>query len=362
MKRVLVVEDDQAIRDNILDLLEAEGFAAGGAENGLVGVRWAREHPPDLIICDIMMPDLDGYGVLEELRRDAVTATIPFIFLTAKAEKSDLRRGMELGADDYLTKPFTRTELLNAIETRLAKQAAVIQKFQKKLDDLRSSITLSLPHELRTPLNGMLAGSSMLKDDLESLDRNDISAMAAIMYESAERLNRLILNYLLYAELELLMKDADVALALRKTRTDSVRTVIAKTAARVAQRAQREADLDVALEDAAVQISDAHLQKLAEELVENAFKFSKAGAPVRVTGRPDHNVYTWIVADNGRGMTAEQIADVGAYMQFGRKIHEQQGSGLGLTIAKRLAEIYGGELTVESVPGTRTTVRVILPA
>src|SRR4030067_5261 len=119
MKRVLVTEDDDAIRENILDLLEAEGYAVATAKNGLAGAQLAHDDLPDLIICDIMMPDLDGYGVLDELRKDPATATIPFIFLTAKADKSDVRRGMELGADDYLTKPFTRDELIKATETRL---------------------------------------------------------------------------------------------------------------------------------------------------------------------------------------------------------------------------------------------------
>jgi CheY-like chemotaxis protein len=91
-------------------------------KNGLIGALWAREHLPDLIICDVMMPELDGYGVLAALRQDPATATIPFIFLTAKADKVDLRQGMELGADDYLTKPFTTEELLGAIASRFAKQ------------------------------------------------------------------------------------------------------------------------------------------------------------------------------------------------------------------------------------------------
>lgn len=129
MTKILVIEDETPVRLNILELLEAEEFEVVGAENGMIGVLWALEYVPDLIVSDVMMPELDGYGVLATLREDPATATIPFIFLSAKADKSDLRQGMELGADDYLTKPFTRSELLQSIIARLEKQAAVVQQY-----------------------------------------------------------------------------------------------------------------------------------------------------------------------------------------------------------------------------------------
>ncbi|MBN1965567.1 MAG: response regulator, partial [Anaerolineae bacterium] len=106
MTRVLVIEDEEPIRENIIEILEMEEFEAVGAANGLLGVEAAQENPPDLIICDITMPGLDGYEVLLQLRQDTATASIPFVFLTARADRSFMRHGMELGADDYLTKPF----------------------------------------------------------------------------------------------------------------------------------------------------------------------------------------------------------------------------------------------------------------
>jgi EAL domain-containing protein (putative c-di-GMP-specific phosphodiesterase class I) len=131
MKKILVIEDDNLVRSNILELLNGEGFITVGAENGLVGLDLARGFTPDLIICDIMMPQLDGYGVLNRLRQDPTTSIIPFIFLTAKAGKAELRQGMTSGADDYVIKPFTRTELLSAIKARLAKQEVLIQSFSQ---------------------------------------------------------------------------------------------------------------------------------------------------------------------------------------------------------------------------------------
>ena len=141
MTKILVIEDEQLVRENILDLLEAEGFDGIGAENGHVGITWAWDCKPDLIICDVMMPELDGYDVLKLLRKEPATATIPFIFLTAKADKDDFRQGMQLGADDYLTKPFTSADLLGAIAVRLERKATIARQSEKKLEELRKSLT-----------------------------------------------------------------------------------------------------------------------------------------------------------------------------------------------------------------------------
>lgn len=129
MKKILVIEDEAPVRANIVELLTEENFNVISVENGFVGALWAQEHLPDLIICDVMMPEVDGYEVLSALREESMTATIPFIFLTAKADKTDIRQGMQLGADDYLTKPFTRGELLQAIATRFNKQQAIMQQY-----------------------------------------------------------------------------------------------------------------------------------------------------------------------------------------------------------------------------------------
>jgi EAL domain-containing protein (putative c-di-GMP-specific phosphodiesterase class I)/ActR/RegA family two-component response regulator len=129
MKKILVIEDEEIIRENILKLLKAEGFDVTGAENGAQGLNAAVSNLPDVIICDVMMPELDGYGVLMALRSNPVTATLPFVFLTGKAERSEMRQGMELGADDYLTKPFTKAELVGAISSRLKKQEAVAEHY-----------------------------------------------------------------------------------------------------------------------------------------------------------------------------------------------------------------------------------------
>jgi len=361
MKRILVVEDEVDIRDIIHDLLEAKGFQVLCADDGLAGLQLAREQLPDLIISDILMPKMDGYDMLDELRRDPVIATIPFIFLTARTNRSEIRRGMVLVSDDYLTKPFFPTDLYNAIESRFARQSIIARQFQKKMEELRQNITSALPHELRTPLTGILAGSALLRERYTGPANEDVYALADLMYQSAERLNRLVQNSLLYALLAVFRSDDKALAQMRASSITEAGSAIEAAARRVAKRAEREADLLVDAQSTRARILEEHFVKIVEELTDNAFKYSRVGSPVRVTSfNQDHDFQFWIT-DSGRGMSSAQIADVGAYAQFDRKLYEQQGTGLGLVLAKQLAEIYEGELSIDSKPGGPTTVHVILP-
>ncbi len=140
MKKILIIEDNDQVRENTAEILLLSDYEVITASNGKEGVEIAMAKHPDLIVCDIMMPVLDGYGVLHLLSKHEDTATIPFIFLTAKAEKADLRKGMEMGADDYLTKPFDGIELLNAIEVRLKKSEAMKQKLNTNTEELSAFI------------------------------------------------------------------------------------------------------------------------------------------------------------------------------------------------------------------------------
>ena len=132
MTKILVIEDELFVRENIVDLLEAEDFEVFSTENGIMGILWAQENIPDMVICDVMMPEMNGHEVLETMRNLPSLTLTPFIFLTAMADKGDMRQGMKLGADDYLTKPFTRTDLLSAINSRLVKQEKLMKQYNEE--------------------------------------------------------------------------------------------------------------------------------------------------------------------------------------------------------------------------------------
>ncbi|MGA7883955.1 MAG: response regulator transcription factor, partial [Terrimicrobiaceae bacterium] len=174
MKKILVIEDDPEMRRNLTTILRLEKFHPLAAENGRIGVELAKKEKPDLILCDVMMPELDGYGVIAALHADAGTVTIPFIFLTAKGEKPDVRAGMNLGADDYLTKPVAKTDLLAAIRSRLerATQQAV-PEFKPNFESAR-------------PLENVLGLTPRVAESLLWLAQGKTNAEIAIILGNSE--------------------------------------------------------------------------------------------------------------------------------------------------------------------------------
>ena len=357
-KKVLVIDDTEEIRMIITESLNLYGFVTMSADDGTTGVEMARKNMPDLIICDINMPNMDGYATLTALREEDTTATIPFIFLSGASDKLNMRRGMELGADDYLTKPFTHKELMAAVNARLEKQADLKRESDKKLDELRGNITMALPHELRTPLNGILGLANLMIDDYASMPPEEVLESAKFIHESAQRLHRLIENFLLHSQIELMASEKKKIETASNSTSLALDQAIPEVARKVSARFKRDADLVLEIAKGTLLIPADHFRKIVEELVDNAFKFSDAGKPVRVSTSTVGNNFSLTISDNGRGMTTEQLSSIGPHMQFDRKTYEQQGSGLGLIIAKRLTELLGGQMNLESQPAGGTNVRV----
>jgi len=365
MTTVLIIDDDHFVRDSICDLLNLEGFQTLTADNGTTGLYLATEHHPDLILCDIQIPDLDGYDLLKQLRQNHLTQSIPFIFLSARVAKTDQRLGMNLGADDYLTKPCSAADLLEAINSRLSKRHAIQSQTQQELENLRSSITLALPHELRTPLTGIVTSVELLRLLADAPTKEDLLEIADTIQSSSQKLYRLIQNYLLYAKLEVTRCDVTLQAAFQQGAVSHPSPLVASVAEQVARQYDRAADLVLQLDfeqpQYVVRCAGSDLEKILLELIDNAFKFSSQGSPVRVKGCVEAGFYVVEVRDMGRGMTEEHIALLGAYMQFNRRIYEQHGVGLGFAIAKRLVELWQGRLVVQSQPNCATVVRVSLP-
>jgi DNA-binding response OmpR family regulator/anti-sigma regulatory factor (Ser/Thr protein kinase) len=362
MTKILVIEDENDIREIISEILCAENYSVIEAEDGDIGVQLAQEELPDLVICDVMMPTVDGYGVLYSIRENASLQTVPFIFLTAKSSKTDVRLGMELGADDYLFKPFTRDELLGTVTTRLAKQVAVERKSQEKLDSLRDSVTSALPSELRSQLNTILSSSQFLIDNHALITSEDILERSQTIHQSGKRLYRLVQNFLLYSELRRIEKDPQqVKQFLKLDVQTATKSLLEEIAQKKAKQSNRVSDLQLELQPLTVAIAQSKLKKIFEELIDNAFKFSTTKTSVEIHTHSQDNQFQLFVIDNGRGMTAEQIANIGAYTQFDRDLYAREGSGLGLAIAKLLIELHGGELKIESIPNKQTIVHIILP-
>src|ERR1051325_6752989 len=316
MKKILVIDDEEWLREMVQLALSQKGYDVIEAGNGALGIEAARENFPDLILCYVTMEKMDGYRTLSALRNEATTASIPFILMTGLADNAGMRHGMELGADDYLPKPFTIDALYAAVEARLKKVQAVRQEAEKKLADLRDNISLMLPHELRTPLNGILAYGEILAADAANLPPNEVAEMGHVIRDSGKRLERLIENFLIYAQIELLGTDPSKINALRKKQTAAPAKLVEQHARDQAHFAHRPDDLALEVADVPLAISEDYFAKIVDELVHNAFKFSQVGTKVRVLLADSPGGATLTVTDQGRGFSTEHITKVGAYMQF----------------------------------------------
>jgi K+-sensing histidine kinase KdpD len=276
--------------------------------------------------------------------------------MTALAERSDQRSGMELGSDDYITKPFTREELLSAVNTQLRKSKDITEQTEFKLDELRGSIIRHLPHELVTPLNGMMVYGELLMDYPETLALSDLPEIGKNIYNSSQRLNHLIQNYLIYTQLEISKTSVRQENPLK-----DVKLKCDKVAIEIATKYERVADLCLDTSEGPLFMGETEFVKIMEEMTDNAFKFSTQGAKVTVRCGTKSGKFIVEVVDLGRGMTAADISRVGAYMQFKREQHEQQGSGLGLIITKKIIELHRGELLIESEIGMGTKLKATFP-
>jgi len=357
VKKILVIEDTQDVRNLIVDSLRKNGYTVAAVHNGIAGIEKAKTELPDLILCDVQMPGLDGYATLEALRKNPTTSAIPFIFLTGVTDKPHVRQGMELGADDYLTKPFTLAELMGAVRTQLAKLDTLNKRSDERLDELRHNISAVLPHELMTPLNGIIGFASVLAGDSGTFSPAEVREFAGHIQSAASRLQRLIENFLFFSQIELLeVQPERKAAVLRGNQPGPVWDQIDRVARRTALAANREQDLSVDLHETQLRVAPEHLSKIVHELLDNAFKFSEPGTPVQVKSELNGGHYVLQIIDHGRGFSSNEISRIGPHVQFGRKTFEQQGAGLGLIIVKRLVELHEAVFSIRSTPGVQTVV------
>ena len=361
MKNILVREDEEFVRDTISDMLEIEGYIPILAKNGEAGLECLSQIKPDLILCDINMPVMDGYEVLERLKSTESLSTIPFIFLTAKASNDDMRRGMELGADDYIFKPFKAKDLLNAINTRLEVYDRSKVMTETKLDELRLQLASSLPHEFRTPLNVILATSQFLHKKMDLMEKNEIKDMIYNIVNSGNRLSKLISNYLVYTNLLLNKEELDFKDKVFTNYTIDPEDMLENSFLRMASEYERMEDLEINCVPAVINVYPEYFLKISDELASNAFKFSKDGTKINVSTHIEDENYILTVKDNGIGFDLTKLDEIGGFKQFGRKTMEQQGMGLGLAIIKLVCQRFNIDLKINSIPDEGTTFTLKLP-
>jgi signal transduction histidine kinase len=356
MARIVLIDDEAELRTVLGEILAEGGHEVVTAANGGEGLDLIRAAPLDLVVCDINMPVLDGFGVLTAIRADPQQAALPFVFLTSEA---DVRAGIVSGADDYLMKPVQAGDLLAAIEARLARRETARKEADRRVGEVRRTIAALLPHELRTPLTTILGSARLLQEFHRDFGPDEIGEMATGILKAAMRLHRMTENYILYADLEAWRLSTDG----RERLSGSSGPADVKSAAMdVAAQRGRSSDLCLDLSEVSLPVGSLYVRKAVTELVDNALKFSAAGSRVQVLLGSTASSARLEVVDQGNGMTADQVRNVEAFQQFDRDRFEQQGSGMGLIIVRGIAEASGGRFEVETAPGKGATVRIQWPA
>lgn len=361
---ILVVEDDAQILEILTILLREQGYHVVRARDGQTALSLVENTRPDLIVSDVKMPGMDGFTLCEHVRADPAFAHVPFIFLTARDEKADRRRGMVLGADDYLTKPFEPEDLLLAIDARLARVARTKEAFAEVGARLQDLIVRTLTHEFRTPLALVVGYTDLLESSGLGMDEREFQVALHGLHVGARRLANLVEDFLLLTKL-------NTGVLAQEVKDTVVGPIPPDQVVESAVRAARAlaADRPVVLHgryesgDAQVAITQRHLLEIVQRLVDNACKFSRSdGGEVRVITRPESDWWILRVEDEGIGISPDVIPGIfDAFRQVDRAHMEQQGSGVGLTIVRGLVQLYGGEVFVESTPGKGSTFTVRLP-
>lgn len=360
---ILVVDDELVILEGIARILTQNGYDVLQATNGQEGRERLEQTTPDLILADIMMPVMDGYDFYRLVRQNPEWELIPFVFITAKSLTEDVRQGMRLGADDYLTKPFRQRDVLDVVETRLDRAATLHKINERKSEALKSQLLRLFNHELRTPLNSIVGYLDLVLLDDGDIDPDTLRLYVDGMSAGTERLNRLIEDILQVMEIEAGWTAR--AYASRKTVQDRLPRIIRNACRMHEEQATHKSvtmSLSVPDELPSFEADTRFLGDALSRIVDNAIKFSGEGDRVKVSAEVADASIVVTVADEGRGILPEEMDDIfDVFYQADRDTQEQQGAGLGLYIANNLIGLHGGEIKVESQAGSGSVFQVSLP-
>jgi two-component system sensor histidine kinase/response regulator len=367
--KILVVEDDITLLAGVRDILILEDYEIHTATDGLEALEVLQQMdlPPDLIVSDIMMPHMDGIEFLAKVRQVDEYISIPFIFLTAKGEKSDVQRGKSMGVDDYVIKPFNAEDLLIAIRARLDRSRAIRVAHEGDKEDLKRSILTILNHEFRTPLTFVVAYSDMLNDmpkveDAARTDDGEIMTFLEGIRNGADRLRRLIENFILLVELETV--SAAKTYEWRRSKVYGLDVLVEQAIdnAQMAHEIPRECAI-VVEPDIPEFMGDAQFLVTAlTHLIENAFKFSEPGQRVGIRVLEHDNYVRMEVTDEGRGIPRKELENIfRQFYQINRTHYEDQGAGSGLAIANGIVNLHGGHIEAISEPGIGSTFTLCIP-
>lgn len=341
MTTILVVEDDYNLSHNIVDVLENSGYDVELAANGFDGLNIALQILPDLILCDVMMPQMDGYELLEQLNKNPKTSNIPFIFLTAKVESKDLRKGMILGADDYLFKPFKIDDLLNAIETRIKKR----HFYKNELESLKYNITNKVPENLRDKLFNILGFSHIIEEEFNSLSNQEITELNNYIISAGKSLHKGIEKLIVYSNL-LSNKQPKVETENNLEISEEYFTNIIFDTPFILSRTK---DIKLNFSPAKLKINKCYFDILFNELIENAILTSPADSEIKIEG---------VIKDNSYSIELLNYIKDNPSFYFDNM---NKNNELGMPIVLEILSNSKGKIEIKKTTDNRNSILLSLP-
>lgn len=366
--RVLIIEDETGLREEVIQWMELEGYEVFSATDGVAGVNEAFQHQPDLIVCDITMPLLDGHGVLLELRANQSTSAIPFIFVTARSSHEDVRKGMSLGADDYITKPFTRVELLQAVQIRLEKKALQEQHHQYEVKQwqqafeqereqrqLKAKLVAMFSHDFRNPLAVIMSSIGIVRDYADRIDElhrvKHLNRAEASIRQLLQMLDdMLVVSQMETGNLDFKPEQLKIKEFLQRI-VEEFHIIHGETHSLVFESEFS----DIVMADPRL------LHQIAANLISNAIKYSPQGSEIRIFLECDNGQVVVMVRDQGIGIPEADQQRLFTAFQRASNVGGVSGTGLGLVIVKQAVDLHGGSIELGSKVGVGTTVTVKIP-
>jgi two-component system, sensor histidine kinase and response regulator len=348
VSKILVIEDELNVRENIVELLEAESFEVFSAKDGFEGIFLAEAHAPELILCDVNMPELDGYGVLSSLRKNSDTAITPFIFLTAKAASEEIRQGMNLGADDYLTKPFSRQELLAAIKARLSKQKIHAQKTDTLLSDIGESLSYSISEKIFNPLDEILGASEIFVQDSIIIEPNDIRKLGENIQSNSKFLKRAILNIFMYLNMELMFHNSEALKIIKNIYTTRPGDFVFMISMQLARKYECSKNLTVNIENARLKISTSDWNKIVEESLAFVFSIFQKGSLIDVKTETIEDTFQYSIRLEADELPYQLVHKISQKTSRDQAFYENLDPGLGLLIIQFIVKLYDGCFLIKS--------------
>jgi len=370
MYRLLLIEDEEDLLASMADSFRYDGFEVFTAHDGMLGIDMAHAVLPDLIVCDVTMPGLDGHRVLMELHSHPFTSGIPFVFLTAHGDLDDIRKGMNLGADDYLVKPCRHEDLLNAVLTRLAKRKHIAGQYERAIDILEDALTSEheqnsqqsrflsmISHDLRTALSSVLSSEQLLRTYYDRLTPEKRESYFGRIERNVKQMLNLLDDLLAIGQAQagkntLVYEDMEFDVLCREVVEDFSQMYNRSHA--VVLDVQPDVSFSVVMDRK-------FMQRVLMNLLTNAIKYSPDGSRVEVRISREADSVVLVVQDEGIGIPLEAQQQLFSIYQRAKNVGNVHGTGLGLAIVKHAVDLHAGTIHLESVENRGTTFVIRLP-